>query len=111
VRLLFDENLSPALVIRLADVFPGSCHVHDLGLGGADDRVIWLYAREHGLAIVTKDRDYLLQCAAFGHPPRVVLMRIGNCPVDLMERVLRENAARLKCFNMDAENSYIMLGA
>ena len=32
VKLLLDENLSPKLIRRLADVFPGSVHVHDCGL-------------------------------------------------------------------------------
>jgi predicted nuclease of predicted toxin-antitoxin system len=27
MKLLFDQNLSPKLVNRLADLFPGSCHV------------------------------------------------------------------------------------
>ncbi|MFA6289264.1 MAG: DUF5615 family PIN-like protein [Opitutaceae bacterium] len=37
MRLLFDENLSPSLVTRLASVFPGSVHVRDTGLRGRPD--------------------------------------------------------------------------
>ena len=33
-KLLFDENLSPKLVVTLADVFPDSAHVDRMGLGG-----------------------------------------------------------------------------
>jgi hypothetical protein len=46
VKLLFDENLSPRLVGALAEVYPGSAHVHHCGLGSADDSAIWQYARE-----------------------------------------------------------------
>ncbi|MBV8055903.1 MAG: DUF5615 family PIN-like protein [Deltaproteobacteria bacterium] len=33
--LLFDENLSPKLVGRVAKKFPDSTHVRDIGLRGA----------------------------------------------------------------------------
>jgi predicted nuclease of predicted toxin-antitoxin system len=32
MRLLFDENLSPWLVQNLADLYPASIHVRDVGL-------------------------------------------------------------------------------
>ncbi len=37
MKLLFDANLSPRLPTTLADIFPGSVHVRDLGLGRAND--------------------------------------------------------------------------
>jgi predicted nuclease of predicted toxin-antitoxin system len=37
MRLLLDQNLSHRLTVALADVFPGSMHVRDLGLAHADD--------------------------------------------------------------------------
>jgi hypothetical protein len=33
VKLLYDENLSPALVAQLADAYPDSADVHDIGFG------------------------------------------------------------------------------
>ena len=41
MKLLFDQNLSPKLVTRLADLFPGSLHVQSAGLDQADDEKIW----------------------------------------------------------------------
>jgi hypothetical protein len=35
MKLLSDQNLSPQLVNRLADLFPGSSHVQTEGLGSA----------------------------------------------------------------------------
>lgn len=40
VKLLFDQNLSHTLVVRLADLFPGSIHVRDVGLQAAADHVV-----------------------------------------------------------------------
>lgn len=37
MKLLFDQNLSPRLVDRLADLYPHAAHVDILGLGEADD--------------------------------------------------------------------------
>ena len=42
MKLLFDQNLSPRLVHLLADLYPGSTHVRDVGLGEADDVTICL---------------------------------------------------------------------
>lgn len=41
IRLLLDENLSERLLPLLSDRFPDSSHVRLIGLGGADDLVIW----------------------------------------------------------------------
>ncbi len=38
LKLLFDQNLSPKPANRLADLFPGSCHVMSLGLDPAMKR-------------------------------------------------------------------------
>jgi predicted nuclease of predicted toxin-antitoxin system len=55
MKLLFDEDLSHKLVRRLADLFPDSIHVRDIGLKAADDPVVWEYARNDDLMIVSKD--------------------------------------------------------
>ena len=51
MRLFFDQNLSPRLKGRLADLYPDSIHISDGGLATADDLAVWAYARDHGLTI------------------------------------------------------------
>jgi predicted nuclease of predicted toxin-antitoxin system len=58
VRLLFDQNLSPRLVVLLSDVYAGCTHVQTVGLDRAGDEAVWTYARERGFTIVTKDSDF-----------------------------------------------------
>lgn len=41
MKLLFDENLSFRLVAALADLYPGSAHLRDVGLVGAEDERVW----------------------------------------------------------------------
>ena len=43
---------------RLRDRGHEAVDVRDIGLGAADDRVIALYARENGLCLVTRDKDF-----------------------------------------------------
>ncbi len=61
------------------DEFPDSVHVHDVGLGGADDAVVWRFAKAHGFAIASKDSDFAERSVLEGHPPKVIWMRLGNC--------------------------------
>ncbi|MFN8524392.1 MAG: DUF5615 family PIN-like protein [Chloroflexota bacterium] len=89
LTLLFDENLSRRLVRRLADCFPGSTHVHDVGLTRGQDEAVWTYARDHDLAVVTKDADFADLAQLRGFPPYVVWLRLGNCTTDEIESALR----------------------
>ena len=78
MKLLFDENLSPELVRLLADLFPESVHVRDVGLKAADDPLVWQYAEDNLLIIVSKDSDLHQRSFMFGHPPKLVLGSIGQ---------------------------------
>ncbi|MDO8291193.1 MAG: DUF5615 family PIN-like protein [Parvibaculum sp.] len=71
MTLLFDENLSPKLVIALADQFPGSCHVDRVGLGSEDDNSVWKYAQQNNLTLVSKDSDFQEKSLLYGYPPKV----------------------------------------
>lgn len=96
MRLLFDANLSPKLVGRLAELFSDSVHVFEIGLGRSTTDVrIWEYAKEHGFVIVTADSDFLELAEKRGAPPKVV--RIDNCNYKTrqVEDLLRRNAVRI----------------
>jgi len=78
LKLLFEANLSPKLVGRLDDLFPGSAHVFDTGLAGSTtDEKIREYAAVEGFTIVTADSDFLDIAKSRGAPLRVV--HLQNC--------------------------------
>jgi predicted nuclease of predicted toxin-antitoxin system len=83
--------VSPDLVRRLADLFPGSHHVFHLDLHTEDDAVIWRYALEHELIIVSKDADFAELSMFRGFPPKVIWLRTGNCRTEDIEFILRSN--------------------
>jgi predicted nuclease of predicted toxin-antitoxin system len=110
VKLLFDENLSPRLVRTLADVYPGSAHVHDCGLGSADDHTIWRYAKDNGFTIVSKDSDFQERSVLQGFPPKFLWLRAGNCTSAEIESLLRAAIPVVIRFVQDDEESCLVLG-
>ena len=109
MRLLFDHNLSPALKVLLADIWPQSLHVWDLDMDTADDTVIWAYAEEQDLVIVTKDADYRDLSLSRGHPPKVVWLRLGNGPTAEVSALLRSRHSDLLAFHQDNTASLLEL--
>jgi predicted nuclease of predicted toxin-antitoxin system len=109
MKLLFDQNLSPKLVNRLADLFPGSSHVQSAALDCADDDLIWEYARLNGFAIVTKDEDYNNLSVLRGSPPKVIWLQIGNCSTAQVEAVFRARFAAIESFGNDPSVGTLVL--
>lgn len=109
MKLLFDQNLSHRLVGQLASEFPGSTHVRDAGLAAASDSVVWTHAATNGFTIVSKDADFQHRALLRGHPPKVVWLRIGNCPTTTVAALLRTRQADLLAFEADPTVSFLAL--
>ena len=109
MKLVFDENLSVRLVERIADLYPGSAHVRDLGLLGAPDDEIWTRAAQTGFVVVSKDADFFQRAVLFGPPPKVVWLRIGNGPPSVAADLLRRYRDRLGAFEADPASAWIQL--
>lgn len=93
MTLLVDNQLPLALARYLAANGWECLHVQDIGLAAAEDRIIWQYAKQHGLTIVAKDEDFQALADRQGNiPPQVVWVRLGNCRkaelLDAFERIL-----------------------
>jgi predicted nuclease of predicted toxin-antitoxin system len=101
MRLLFDQNLSHKLVRRLADVFPDSVHVRDIGMKSANDPAIARVALEQGLTIVSKDADFLALRFVLGEQIRMVWVRLGNGSTDQVEQALRQRRQSIEALAED----------
>ena len=110
MKLLFDENLSPHLPDVLADVYPGSAHVHECGLGSADDSGIWQYARDNGFTIISKDSDFQERSVIQGQPPKFIWLRVANCSTQEIENLLRTAFSTISRFVEEDAESYLVLG-
>lgn len=101
MKLLFDQNLSFKLCSQLADEFPDSNQARQLGLDTAEDRVIWEHAKVNGFTLVTQDSDFADMAALFGPPPKVIWLRCGNQPTQVVAKLLREQAEALRKFEQN----------
>lgn len=107
--LLFDQNISPRLIDRLADLYPDSVHVSALGMDKAMDSEIWQYAHDHDYMIVTKDADFSELGVVRGFPPKIIWIRRGNCSTHEIETMLRENYDAIKALSNDEETGILTL--
>ncbi len=80
MSLLVDNQLPVALARYLSANGWECCHVLDVGLDAANDSIIWQYAKERGMTIITKDEDFQILANHYGSiPPQVAWVRLGNC--------------------------------
>ncbi len=109
MSLLLDQNLSHRIVAELDDLFPGSTHARTHQLHAASDTEIWEFARDHGLAIVTKDDDFLSLALVHGAPPKVVWLRLGNCTTSAVVSVLKEHTPAIRAHLKDADSTVLVI--
>lgn len=96
MKLLLDANLSRRLVPALEQDFPGSSQVALMGLERASDADLWQVARDQGFVLVTKDDDFTDLQALRGYPPKLVILRLGNCTNQQIQDALLGAARRIR---------------
>jgi predicted nuclease of predicted toxin-antitoxin system len=109
MKLLFDENLSPKLPLRLTDLFPNSLHVRDVDMKSTIDPIVWDYAKSNDLMIVSKDADMHDLSLVFGNPPKVIWIQLGNCSTVQVENLLRREFDAITLFYQDKYLSLLAL--
>ena len=109
MKLLLDENPSDRVVPQILDLFPDSTHVKLHGLTQTSDTLIWSFAKQHGYTIVSKDADFHQRSLVYGHPPKLVFLRVGNCATSRITELLRSNYVLLSAFDSDPKSSILIL--
>ena len=109
MKLLLDENLSDRIINRIIDLYPNSEHVKNLSLTNTDDAVIWEHAKANDFVIVSKDADFHQRSLVYGHPPKIIYLRIGNSPTSKIVQILRENFDTIIQFGESETESILVL--
>ena len=109
MKLLLDENLSPALVLSLLGTYPETAHVRDFGLNSASDPTVWQHAAREGYTIVTKDADFHHRSFLYGYPPRIIWIRRGNCSTKDIAALLVKRRDEIEAFHSSADRSFLVL--
>ena len=111
MRLLLDQNLSVRLLAAVANRFPRSQHVAEVGLARATDAEVWDYARSEALTIVSKDGDFHHLSLLRGPPPKVIWLRAGNCTTAEVALILLRNASEIEQFIAEPTDALLLLRA
>ena len=109
MKLLFDENLSRRLPSRISDLFAGSAHVVEFNLLESPDKLIWMFVRDKGFAIVTADADSHRMAAELGAPPKVIWLRGCDYATSVAQELIRNQAIRIAEFLNDPELAVLIL--
>ena len=109
MKLLFDENLSDRLATLLADLFPNSEHVRNIGMKSSADPAVWSHAKSNQFMIVSKDVDMHDLSLIFGNPPKVIWVRLGNCSTLEVEKLIRSHYSSIREFYDDDALSLLAL--
>ena len=81
MKFLLDANMSWRLVPDILKYFGDCVHadaISELEFPAKDSK-IWQYAKDKGYAIITRDNDFANLLIIKGFPPKVILLRTGNC--------------------------------
>lgn len=101
MKLLFDQNISFRVANKLKPVFPECGQVRELKLEDKSDREIWNFAKKEQYTIVTFDADFYDLVTLYGHPPKIVWLRMGNTTTDNLIKVLHNHSDIIRAFVTD----------
>ena len=101
MKLLFDANISFRIVKKLQKDFPNCLHVSRTGMDlPITDKMIWQFAKNNSYIIVTHDEDFYELSNLYGSPPKVIWLRFGTPPTDIVVQKLLKH-------RMDIESLYL----
>ena len=104
---MFDNNISHRVLPGIDKLFLNSTHVMLKNLDQVSDLEVWEFAKENNYTIVTKDSDFNDLVIFKGTPPKVIWLKIGNCRVSDIEKILKTNEQTIKVF-LNEEDSAIL---
>ena len=91
MKVLIDENLSPAWAELLQQHGFDAAHWMNLGAIGAPDNEVWNFATQHGYLVLSKDMDFSRMLAQRGATvPSVIQLRVDNPSPDEWGRMLTD---------------------
>lgn len=105
--LLFDENISAYMPDQLANTFPGAAHISDYVPTGTMDEDIWVIAREHGYAVVTRDDDFLMLSHRGNSMQKVVYVPDTGAKGEEIRALLEKRADAIRTFLKDPDATVI----
>lgn len=93
IELWLDMQFSPQIAEYITTAFSiKATSSYTLQFNTEDDDVIFKKAKEAGnVIILTKDKDFVDLAMRFQSPPKIILLRTGNCSNQAMKSLLSEH--------------------
>lgn len=91
MKFLIDGQISKKISIWLKAEFGYEAfHIKDLGLQFAEDKQVFKKAKDLGLIIITKDRDFLDLQMRLGSPPKIIWVTSGNTSNEKLKQIFSQ---------------------
>ena len=94
-KYLVDSNLPQTFNLWQTDDF---IYAISIKIDG-DDNLIWNYAQENNLTILSRDKDFADRILHSNPPPKVIHFRVGNIRYPHFRRLMNEQWNRIMFFN------------
>lgn len=89
MTIWIDAQLPPAIATWINQNFPvDAVALRDIGLRDAEDEEIFDAAKSAGVAVITKDSDFLKLLDRHGPPPQVLWLTCGNTSNARLKEIL-----------------------
>ena len=108
MKLLLDENLSQRIIAYVTDIYEAK-HIKDFNLAQASDDTIWEFAKLNGYTIVSKDADFHQRSLVWGHPPKLIYLKVGNCKTAYIIKILINNHEIITQFDISQYEDVLIL--
>jgi len=106
LQLLADENISWRLKRLLSewDVLPAN----EINSGAKiTDKIIWQHAKMNNYTILTFDEDFVELHNLYGHPPKIIWLRMGNVTTQDVAKRLTQLQASIMAFSEDEQSGVL----
>ena len=91
MKIWVDAQLSPAIAVWLRSEFRiDAVAIRDVELRDAEDLEIFQSAKTANVAVMTKDRDFVLLLDRFGPPPQIIWLTCGNTSNHKLKHILAQ---------------------
>ena len=70
---------------------------------------MWLYAKTHGMVIISKDNDFRQRAFLQGPPPKVIWLAVGNAGTAAISDLLINRVEHIKRFSKDPDDALLVL--
>ncbi len=77
----------------------------------ASDEEIWLFARDNGFAILSKDADFHHLSFRYGAPPKTIWLQLGNTSTNELRDCLLRNLNLVTDFLGDDSSALLVITA